>query len=357
MFLKCLGFSCSKNTSQRNYPTIIEELCHKFSLSHLTKSTNNFDPKRVVGHGPCSEVYEASLQRGDGSPYTVAIKRFISLKDSDIFKNEIELLCQLRHPNIVSLVGFCNHKKEKIIVYEYLSNESLYQHIQSGKLSWKKRLEICIGAARGLHYLHAGAKRTIIHRNINPSNILFDGNMEPKLAAFGLSVQGQRFMSKPKPIKVNSPAGTIGYIAAEQIENLTITDKTDVYSFGMVLLEVVSGKKYMNLIQEEEVFERPFEEKVDPKIKGKITPESWQVFIDIMQGCLKYEVDERPTMGEVEVELEHALSLQEQADITNIHGHYVLLSKTIINLKPELEDEDIGITEDSDSEDMFHRQL
>ncbi|XP_014497662.1 receptor-like protein kinase FERONIA [Vigna radiata var. radiata] len=351
MFLKCLSFSCSKNTSQRNYPTIIQELSLQFSLSHLTKSTNNFDPKRLVGSGAFCNVYEASLQRSDGSPYTVAIKRFM-VKDSDIFKNEIELLCQLRHPNIVSLVGFCNHKKEKIIVYEYLSNESLYQHIQSGKLSWKKRLEICIGAARGLHYLHAGAKRTIIHRDIKPSNILLDANMEPKISGFGLSVQGQRFMSKPKPIKVDSVAGTIGYIAAEQIENLTITDKTDVYSFGMVLLEVVSGKTYMNLIQEEEVFERPVEEKVDPKIKGKITPESWQVFIDILQGCLKYEVDERPTMGEVELQLEHTLSLQEQADITNIHGDYVLLSKTIINLKPELEDEDIGITEDSDSEEM-----
>ncbi|BAT83242.1 hypothetical protein LR48_Vigan03g014700 [Vigna angularis] len=332
MFLKCLGFSCSKNTSQRNYPTIIEELSLQFSLSHLTKSTNNFDPKRVVGRDSFWEVYEASLQHRHGSPYTLTIKRF-NVKYNGNFKNEIELLCQLRHPNIVSLVGFCNHKKEKIIVYEYLSNESLDRQLERGELSWKKRLEICIGAARGLHYLHAGAKRTIIHRDIKPSNILLDANMEPKISGFDLSVQGQRFMSKPKPIKVDSVAGTIGYVAAEQFMNLTITDKTDVYSFGMVLFEVVSGKTYMSLIEEEEKFEMPVEEKVDPKIKGKITPESWQVFIDIVQGCLKYEADERPTMGEVEVQLEHALLLQEQADITNIHGDYVLLSKTIINLK------------------------
>ncbi|WVZ06818.1 hypothetical protein V8G54_020164 [Vigna mungo] len=134
-------------------------------------------------------------------------------------------------------------------------------------------------------------------------------------------------------------------MAAEQFVNLTITDKTDVYSFGMVLFEVVSGEKCIKLFSEGEFFGRPVEEIVDPKIKGKIAPESWQVFIDIMQGCLKYEVDERPTMGEVELQLEHALSLQEHADMTNIHADYVLLSKTIINLMPELEDEDIGITE------------
>jgi len=126
-----------------------------------------------------------------------------------MFKNETELLCQLRHPNIVFLVGFCNHEKEKIIVYDYMPNGSLHQHIESGKLSWKKRVEICIGAARGLHYLHAGAKRTIIHRHIKPGNILLDANMEPKLSDFGLSVLGQRFMSKPKPIKVDHIAGNV----------------------------------------------------------------------------------------------------------------------------------------------------
>ncbi|QCE12713.1 interleukin-1 receptor-associated kinase 4 [Vigna unguiculata] len=133
----------------------------------------------------------------------------------------------------------------------------------------------------------------------------------------------------------NIHGGSIGYLAVEQILNLTITDKTDVYSFGMVLLEVVCGRKYMKLSTEVEFLGRPAEEKVDPKIKGKIAPACWQVFTDIVQGCVKYEADERPTMGEVEVQLEYALWLQEQADITNIHGgDYVLLSETIINLKP-----------------------
>ncbi|QCE12710.1 interleukin-1 receptor-associated kinase 4 [Vigna unguiculata] len=138
-------------------------------------------------------------------------------------------------------------------------------------------------------------------------------------------------------------------MAVEQFLNLTITDKTDVYSFGMVLLEVVSEGKYVEMVTTRKFLKRYVEEKIDPNIKGKIAPECWQVFIDIIQGCLKYEADERPTMGEVEMQLEHALSLQEQADITNIHGDYVLLSKTIINLKPEWEDEHrLSLRQDED---------
>jgi len=195
MFVKNWGLCHSKRTSSCQYATIIEELCHHFSLADIRKSTNNFDLKRLIYREGYAEVYKGCLQH-DGSDYTVTIKQFKKdmPKEWDMFKNEIELLCQLCHPNIVSFVEFCNHKKEKILVYEYLSNGSLDQHIESGKLSWKKRVEICIAAARGLHYLHAGAKRTIIHRDIHPRNILLDANMEPKLSDFGFSVQGQRFI-------------------------------------------------------------------------------------------------------------------------------------------------------------------
>ena len=123
----------------------------------------------------------------------------------------------------------------------------------------------------------------------------------------------------------------------EHLTDLTVTDKTDVYSFGMVLLEVVCGRKYVTT-----ELEKPVEEKIDPNIKGKIAPECWQVFIDIIRKCVKYEAHERPTMGEVEVELEHALSLQEQADITNnINQQWVKLEAderpTMGEVKVELE--------------------
>ncbi|KHN30310.1 Receptor-like protein kinase ANXUR2 [Glycine soja] len=211
---------------------------------------------------------------------------------------------------------------------------SIDRHLQGGDmeaLSWKKRLEICIGAARGLHYLHAGAKRTIFHRDIKPSNILLDHNMEPKLAGFIFSIKGPHSMSKPKPIQAYV-AGTSGFTAREHIIDGTVTDKCDVYSFGGVLLEVLWGRKYVISPFEKEFLEKPIEEKIDLNIRGKIAPDCWKVFSDITQRCLKLEADERPTMGEVEVELEHALSLQDQADIVNTNGDYTLLSKTFIPL-------------------------
>ncbi|KAL9297296.1 hypothetical protein ACSQ67_023192 [Phaseolus vulgaris] len=275
MFLKYWGFCHSKRTSSCQYKTRIEELCHQFSLADISKSTNNFDQNRLINfEGFGIEVYKGCLQH-DGSDYAVTIKRFNDDVDErgeqwNVFKNEIELLCQLRHPNIISLTGFCNHKKEKIVVLEYMPNGSLYDHLQRGELSWKKRLEICIGAARGLHYLHAGAKRTIIHRDIKPQNILLDANMEPKLSNFGLSLQGQRFMSKPKPIK--------------------------------------------------EFLEKPLEENIDLEIKGKIVPECWKVFIDIMQRCVDSEAEERPTMGEVEVQLQKSTNNFDRKRFIDLDG-------------------------------------
>nr|KYP37155.1 Receptor-like protein kinase ANXUR2 [Cajanus cajan] len=240
-----------------------------------------------------------------------------------------------------------------------MPNGSLHGHLQGGKLSWKKRLEICIGAARGLHYLHAGAKRTIIHRHIKPSYILLDHNMNPKLVGFGLSIQGARFMSKPKPIKINTPGyirGNWEYLAKELLMDRTASDRCDVYSFGMILLEVVWAKTILDMESRGNFLKKPVEEYIDPNIEGKIAPECWQVFVDIIAGCLKNEPDERPAMGEVQMQLEHALSLQKQADITNTNAHYILLSKTIINRERQDITEttnSCGSLEDIESEDMF----
>ncbi|KAL9297308.1 hypothetical protein ACSQ67_023204 [Phaseolus vulgaris] len=212
-------------SSQRQFPTLIEELCHQFSLTDLRKATNNFDQKRVIGSGIFSEVYKGCLQHDGASDYPVAIKRF-HYQGWEAFNKEIELLCQLRHP----------------------------------RCTW-------------------------------------------------------------------------GYPATDYIMDGTITAKWDVFTFGFLLLKVVSrGMFYLISLTEKECLENPVEERIDPIIKGKIAPDCWQLFVDMMVTCLKYEPDERPTIGEVEVQLEHALSMQEQADITNSNSEYTLLSKTIISL-------------------------
>jgi len=142
-------------------------------------------------------------------------------------------------------------------------------------------------------------------------------------------------------------------MAMEQVIDLTVTDKTDVYSFGMVLLDVVCGGKYIEIEQGY----GPVEDIIDPNIKRNIAPECWRVFVDIVERCVQYDPDERPTMGEVEVELEHALSLQKQADIRNNNGDYTLLSETIIDpllsLAIEYPVREEDITEDSDSGDLL----
>ncbi|CAJ1834770.1 unnamed protein product [Sphenostylis stenocarpa] len=313
MFLNCLGMCCSKlttntNSSRRQFPTVIEELCHRFSLTDLRKSTDNFDENRVIGGGLFSKVYKGNLQHNGVSDYVVAIKRF-NEHGCEAFKKEIEVLCQLRHPRCVYLIGFCDHQNEKILVYEYMSNGSLDKHLPGGKLSWKKRVEICIGVARGLHYLHTGAKRSIFHCILRASTILLDDSMEPKLAAFGLSVQGPRFNPKPQPKQINGDhiIGLVGYMPVEYVMDGTVTDKWDVFSFGLILLLVVCGMNYLGIVTERG-FLKPIEEMIDPNIKGKIAPECWEVFVGIMVRCLEYEQNERPAIGEAEVELEHALS-------------------------------------------------
>lgn len=194
----CFCFSKHTSSSRKQSPTAIEEACHQFSLAILRKSTNNFDENRIIGRGDFGDVYKGCLRHDGGiTDQAVALKRMYRKSRQGVteFKNEIELLCQLHHPNLVSLIGFYEDKREAIIVYEYMSNGSLHDRLyckDMEPLSWKKRLEICIGVAHGLHYLHTGAKRPIFHQNLNLRSILLDHNLVPKLTGFGLSLQGPR---------------------------------------------------------------------------------------------------------------------------------------------------------------------
>ncbi|KAG2403997.1 hypothetical protein LR48_Vigan03g017400 [Vigna angularis] len=336
---QCLSFCCFKHTasSQRQYPTVIEELCPQFSLADLKKSTNNFDEKQIIGSGSLGIVYKGSLRNSCVTECTVAIKRIYGITEKELkqFKNEIELLCQFRHPNLVTLLGFCDHRDEKNIVYEYMTNGSLRDvlycsDMKKKPLTWKQRLNICIGVAKALHYLHTGLKRTIFHRDITPYKILLDSNMEAKLSDFRLSLTGPHYASKPPPkiITKDGFTGTYGYVAPEISQSNTLTEKSDIYSFGVVILEVVCKDKLKSV---EKTQKHPVEEYIDPNIKGKIAPESWEVFIDITERCLNFDPNERPSMGEVEIQLELSLSLQEEADVRNTCDDYNLSSLTIIN--------------------------
>ncbi|KAI4352409.1 hypothetical protein L6164_006665 [Bauhinia variegata] len=352
---KCFGFTDSKHTisaataNKTSTSTPIEELRHRFSFAQLRKITGNFHKSRIIGTLPICDVYRACIDI-QGTVREIAIKKFRYNSDQLLaeFKNEIQILCQLRHPNLVSLIGFYKDESRIISVYEYTPNGSLYYHLRSKvtePLFWKRRLQICIGVARGLHYLHAGVKRTIFHRDVQLMNILLDENFVPKLANFKYCLTGPHAMSKPKPKNLDMVVGSFGYIAPECYRDFIFTDKCDVYSFGMVLLVVLCAMepsaiyKKMGEMEEQDVndvenelFEGShsfakqlcsFLQKgmayviIDPFLIGKIAPQCWKMFMDIAEKCLLEDASERPTMGEVELELEHALALQEEAEAFN----------------------------------------
>ncbi|RDX75312.1 putative receptor-like protein kinase, partial [Mucuna pruriens] len=321
------------NTKNKNHFTPIEQLCHRFSLAQLRAATNGFSPSLIVGgEGPC-QVYKGHLK----AQGPVAIKRFKTKSPAEEieFRAEVRILCQLHHPNVVPLIGFCEHKKDRFIVYDYVSNGSLYNCLHGTNnnnnnvvpLSWKQRLHICIGVARGLHYIHFGTKIPVMHRAVKSSNILLDQNLEPKLADFGLCKKHPQEESRPKPPRVELRENlelSLEYIEPEYCITGRLSHKSDVYSFGVVMLEVLCRKEacfftpggdcvYLFKWAFDDERKGVLEKIVDPSLKGKIAPACWEVFFEMVQRCLA-SVEERPTMGEVELLLENALLLQETAD-------------------------------------------
>ncbi|XP_018498797.2 receptor-like protein kinase ANXUR2 [Pyrus x bretschneideri] len=330
-----------------------EELCRRFSLAEIIAVTQNFNARLricstrnlsfevngliekflVFDHleGPKTEdginVSAAGVYKGytnlNGVTSTVAIKRIPSTQ-SDIqqgreFKAEVQLLCQLRHPNLISLIGFCQEKGECAIVYNHMSNGPLSYFLfnphnnNKDPLSWSQRLNICIGVARAIHYLHTGVKHAVIHRDIKCDNILLDQSLEAKLCNFRLSKMGPPTLSNAL-IRLNSVsgvAGTFGYLDPEYDLSGQLTEKSDVFSFGMVLFEVLSAKYSREIPQL--CIAHPADI-LDSFLMGKVAPDSLIKFLDIFQRCVRPTGSQRPTMGEVEVELECALELQESAD-------------------------------------------
>ncbi|XP_075665754.1 receptor-like protein kinase FERONIA [Castanea sativa] len=253
------------------------------------------------------------------------------METSDWLKNEVLLLCQLHHPNLIRLIGYCiEDNDQEFLIYEFMVNGNLGNHLYGSNhhepLPWKQRLKICIGVARGLHYLHTGVKHTIIHRNVKTQKILLDEKLEPKLSDFGLSKKGPSSLSKALIRLESRVVGTSVYLDPEYCMSGELTNKSDVYSFGAVLLEVLCARKVRNskLEVEEAIHlirwaskckrEGAINEIIDPYLMGKIAPECFMVYVDIATSCVRNRGERLPTMGEVQVCLEHALELQDRAD-------------------------------------------
>ncbi|XP_057971594.1 receptor-like protein kinase FERONIA [Malania oleifera] len=297
-------------------------LCRHFSLSEIRAATKDFESALVIGVGGFGDVYKGHI---DGGATTVAIKRLKpgSRQGAHEFRTEIEMLSQLRHVHLVSLIGFCNDGGEMILVYDYFSRGSLRDHLyktDNAPLTWKQRLAICLGAARGLHYLHAGAKRTIIHRDVKTTNILLDSKWVAKVSDFGLSKMGPNNAANAHVTTVVK--GSFGYLDPEYFRRQQLTEKSDVYSFGVVLLEVLCGRPPLNqTLPKEQVSlaewgricyqSGTLEQIVDPHLNGQIASECLKIYGEIAVNCLVDEGIRRPSMGDVVGSLEFAMSLQE----------------------------------------------
>ncbi|KAI8010274.1 G-type lectin S-receptor-like serine/threonine-protein kinase [Camellia lanceoleosa] len=213
-----------------------------FDLTEIANSTNNFSINNKLGEGGFGPVYKGMLEGGQ----EIAVKRLS--KDSsqglDEFKNEVICIAKLQHRNLVKLLGCCIQGEEKMLIYEYMPNKSLdyfiFDQTQSGLLVWPKRFHIINGIARGLLYLHQDSRLRIIHRDLKASNILLDIDMNPKISDFGMarSFRGNEIEANTKKV-----VGTYGYMSPEYAVDGLFSVKSDVFSFGVLVLEIVSGKK------------------------------------------------------------------------------------------------------------------
>ncbi|XP_055961849.1 receptor-like serine/threonine-protein kinase ALE2 isoform X2 [Mercurialis annua] len=282
-----------------------------FTLNEIERATNNFDSSKILGEGGFGLVYRGKLD--DGREVAVKVLKRDDQHGGREFLAEVEMLGRLHHRNLVKLIGICTEDRTRCLVYELILNGSLESHLhgvdkETSLLDWDARMKIALGAARGLAYLHEDSSPGVIHRDFKSSNILLEHDFTPKVSDFGLARAAMDDGNKHISTHV---MGTFGYLAPEYAMTGHLLVKSDVYSYGVVLLELLTGRKPVDLSQppgQENLvaYARPLlvskevlETIIDPSIKSIVSFDTIFKVAAIASMCVQPEVSHRPFMGEV----------------------------------------------------------
>lgn len=292
--------------------TVGRESLRIFSAKEMARASNNYSSEMVLGTGGFGTVFKGILLDGT----VVAIKKSkqaLNLEDDHEFLNEVAILSQINHRNIVKLLGCCIQTKFPLLLSEFVPNGTLFEHLQSkeGSLSWASRLQIAIETGEALAYLHSGASQPIFHRDIKSSNILLNEKLSPRVADFGIS----RLISVSNNTHVTTNImGTTGYLDPEYFQTYQLTEKSDVYSFGVVLVELLTSLKPFSVERGSEEMSlsglflsrlnhNRLTEILDSKVLEEEILQEMEDMARIARECLHFERRKRPSMKEVVEEL------------------------------------------------------
>ncbi|KDP21313.1 hypothetical protein JCGZ_21784 [Jatropha curcas] len=307
-----------------------------FTLKEMEEATCSFSDQNFLGKGGFGKVYRGTLRSGE----VVAIKKmelppFKEAEGEREFRVEVDILSRLNHPNLVSLIGYCADGKHRFLVYEYLQNGNLQDHLNGigeAKMDWPSRLKVAIGAARGLAYLHSSSAVgiPIVHRDFKSTNVLLNANFDAKISDFGLA----KLMPEGQETYVTARVlGTFGYFDPEYTSTGKLTLQSDVYAFGVVLLELLTGRRAVDLsqgptdqnlvLQVRHILNdrKKLRKVIDPELsRSSYTMESVAMFANLASRCVRIESSERPSMTECVKELQITLYTNSKALGVSLHS-------------------------------------
>ncbi|KAL3747485.1 hypothetical protein ACJRO7_016296 [Eucalyptus globulus] len=285
---------------------------HHFTFDELEKSTDGFSEANLLGRGGSGLVYRGVLSTGRD----VAVKR---LKEGSgqrerEFLTEVEILSRVHHKHVVSLFGYCTAGSELILVYEWVPNKTLEFHLHGEgqpTLNWPTRLKIALGAAEGLAYLHEGCEPNIIHRDMKASNILVDCEFKAKIGDFGIA----KVTSDANSDVSTNVMGTMGYLDPEYYSSGNPTEKSDVFSFGVVLWELITGRRPVGLVDwvrtqlPRYLEDGNFDSLVDPGLQNDYNRDEMARMVECAAACVHHSAENRPKMSKIVRALEGDLHL------------------------------------------------